>query len=214
MNAQQWLSELAEAYRDHGRDFTPELSSLLMSQKPTNPTEQQKQTLSLATTILFGRILRRATEKSGFGPIEKVKSQFGRTLEENYGVSTGPFYDVARAYWTFKLEMDDIARPSVNPEVRNLAMTAVVHSAEMQFGSVFFPTPGPATMPVKARELAQRQFLKSCAPEIDADRFVSDSPILQGRTSGRRSGCAGLVLITSIAATLLALAAVLGGRLL
>ena len=105
-----------------------------------------------------------------------IKDTFGATLEKNYSLSSGPFIKVARAYWTFKFGTRDIIDQNAGSVIAEF-----LKGIEFELAALFFPT-GPGISP-EDRELAQRRLLGSLAPALNADEFVSSSPILKiGRT--------------------------------
>ena len=56
-----------------------------------------------------------------------------------------------------------------------------------EVAAIFFPTPGPSKIDPNLREAQQRLILEKYAPEIDVERFVSESPILAASGRGRKS---------------------------
>ena len=92
--------------------------------------------------------------------------------------------DLARAYWTFKLEVEDFVG-----EHPNTGFGAVLGKVELDTASVFFPPPGPAGAAVSLleRRERQRELLSVLAPEMDVDRFLAENPILR-RQHGSGSG--------------------------
>lgn len=63
----------------------------------------------------------------------------------------------------------------------------LLRQVEINIASLFFPTPGSASIPVKKRLQDQRQFLKEVAPNIDIERFLSENPILKWESSRQGS---------------------------
>src|SRR5207245_1605199 len=127
-----------------------------------------KQAFDLFTRYFF----KMGAQGITFGDVRKIKEMFDDSLEENYGLSSGPFLNLARTYWTFKIELDDLTA-----ENRDFPLTTILRSLEHNVASVFFPTPGPLRMPVSARAAMQKQMLQAYAPEVDIDRFIAENPI-------------------------------------
>jgi len=125
-----------------------------------------------------------------YGDPSIIKEKFGATLEENYGLSKGPFLRVAYAYWTFKLNTRSIA-----DEYPGTVVAELIKSLEMDLASALFPTPGPSILPKGMREKAQRQILSVLAPDLDLEEFVSTSPILRAeKGSGLKKVIVWLVI--------------------
>ena len=125
---------------------------------------------------------RKATYGETFGLISRVEQKFSRvTIEENYQLRSGPFINLAKTYWTFKMEVRDLF-----PDYHDLVLAQVLAKVEGDIASVFFPTPGPAVIWVRQRRQQQRQLLEEYAPEIDIEAFLKNNPIL-GTSKGRIS---------------------------
>lgn len=124
---------------------------------------------------------RKATYGETFGLISRVE-QFPRaSIEENYQLRNGPFINLAKTYWTFKMEVCDLF-----PDYHDLVLAQVLTRVEGDIASVFFPTPGPVVIWVRQRRQQQRQLLERYAPEIDIEAFLKNNPIL-GTSKGRIS---------------------------
>jgi len=124
---------------------------------------------------------RKAVCGETFGPTGRIEETFGRPVERNYQLSSGPFISLAKTYWTYKVEVHDLF-----PEHHDLVLSQVLTKVEGDIASVFFPTPGPVMIWVRQRRQQQRQLLEQYAPEIDIDTFVENNPIL-GTSRGRIS---------------------------
>lgn len=86
-----------------------------------------------AVTRLFFRVAERGET---FGDVGRVRERFGKTLEENYGLSTGPFMDLARAYWTYTLEFADL-----QPSATQMVFYHVIKTVETNIRSYSFRHP-------------------------------------------------------------------------
>ena len=135
---------------------------------------------------------RNVIDGATFGDVARVKEKFGKTLEENYGLSSGPFLDLAHTYWTYKIEVQDLV-----PEYHDKWISQALQAVEINIAEVFFPTPGPIVIPAKQRRQAQREYLKEFAPTFDIERFLAESPILQ---VDKRGGCLGSVAMMAVIA--------------
>ena len=65
----------------------------------------------VAVTTVFYRM---ATNGSLFGSLKRIRETFGFTLEQNYALTEGPFIKMARTYWIFKLEVEDLFEKDSN----------------------------------------------------------------------------------------------------
>ncbi len=109
----------------------------------------------------------------------RIKETFGRSTEENYPTANKIFLKLATAYWTFKLSIQGLL-----PRYSDLAVSQLLSQFELEFASVFFPTPGPAPAPQHLREQTQRELIKQSGAPIDVEDFIRGNPILQSQRSG------------------------------
>ena len=184
MKVDQWLSLFEEAFNYVDKPFTAENKSFLCKQYTKDLPEYEKvqafEIIEIFTRYFFSKAARGET----FGPILKVESNFGRTIEENYGLSEGPFLNFAKTYWTYRFEVDDYLSLKKGYE---LILDGLLRQVEKNVASLFFPTPGSVSIPVKKRIDDQRHFLKEVAPNIDIERFLSENPILKWESSRQGS---------------------------
>ncbi|MCX5885703.1 MAG: hypothetical protein NT096_07320 [Proteobacteria bacterium] len=188
MNIDQWLLQVSQAYQSVGKRFSSDKKVFLLAELSESSTESQKETIAEVFDIMTRFFFSKASRGETFGSISRIKEQFASSLEENYGLSSGPFIDMAKTYWTYKLEVQDLF-----PQHHKCALSQILLEIETNIAGVFFPTPGPISMPVSQRKEAQRQQLQEYAPRMDIERFLSESPIL--KVSGGQSGCLGMALI-------------------
>jgi hypothetical protein len=172
MNIATWERTIEQALKDRGLAYHPQYSAIaLMSPRPPEAK-------GLGGDIMIAmerEFWRRVCAREAFGDPKRVEARFGRSLEANYGVTRGPFLDVAKAYWTFKLEMSDIL-----PAYYDTWIGQALIALEFNLASLFFPTPGAAAMPKSLRKMTQRQYLKANAPTFETERFLKENPMLRG----------------------------------
>lgn len=188
MNAEKWVLEVSKAYQSVGLAFPPDKKTSLLAELPERSTETQKEMVAEALDVMTRYFFKKASNGETFGPLSRIKEQFGRSLEENYGLSSGPFINMAKTYWTYKLEIGDLF-----PEYHSIILSQMLLQLETNIASLFFPTPGPATIPLSQRKEGQQRVLQEYAPTIDAKRFLSENPILQASTG--RGGCLGTLIV-------------------
>jgi len=196
MNIDQWILCISEAYEITGKVFSPHRREMLLgkvsvddfnkdkidkglfeygvlSEPFERQGESQNDVIEETREVITRYFFRKAALEETFGPINRVKEKFGDSVEKNYGLSSGPFINVAKTYWTYKIEVQDLF-----PKYHNLVLSQVLLKVEGDIASVFFPTPGPAVIWVRQRREMQRQLLEQYAPEIDVDAFLENNPIL------------------------------------
>lgn len=177
----QWSARLSAAYKEAQLTLSPEKKRSLFKE---TVSPEQGQLIGKTFEVLMRYFFNRASCGEPCGPLDRIRERFGRSLEENYGLTEGPFMDLAKAYWTFKLEVQDFVVE--NP---NIGLSEVLENLEIAVASVFFPTPGPHTMPLEERVEKQRELLSTLAPKMDIERFFAESPLLKpkhGSGQGKR----------------------------
>jgi len=202
MNIEQWISCIAEAYETAGEAFSSRKKEILLEELPEDsPSIDQATRLSIEAGIIPKPIeiqdeslnnvidetkelviryfFKKFTLGETFGSIARVEQHFGRSLENNYDISSGPFIDMAKTYWAYQLEVRDLF-----PKYHNLVLAQVLVEVESRIGSVFFPFPGPIILWVRGRRETQRELLEEFAPEMDIDAFLDNNPLL-GTSKGR-----------------------------
>lgn len=162
------LTDAIEEASDEGRKLTEEAGIT-----PSSIKSGLEKFYDETYETLIAYFFKKASRGEPFGRIERVKERFGKTLEENYLISSGPFLDLAKTYWTFKIEVQDLF-----PENYKKLISQVLLKVEFDVAKYFFPTPGPASMPVEIRVEAQKELLKEYMPEVDIDLFLKNNPIL------------------------------------
>jgi len=188
MNIDQWLIQVSQAYQLVGKRFSSESKEVLLSELSESITPSQKDVISDLYDVMTRFFYSKSSRGETFGSLSRIKEKFGSSLEENYGLSSGPFVNMAKTYWTYKIEVKDLF-----PAHHKCALSQILLEIGTDIAGVFFPTPGPISIPVSLRSKTQRQLLQEYAPDMDIEKFLSESPIL--KASGGRSGCLGVALI-------------------
>jgi hypothetical protein len=202
MKIEQWIDCMSESYQTLGKQFTSDKKSLLLTEFSEDCTKAQKEVLAEAMDIMTRFFYIKASRGETFGPVARIKEKLGSSPEENYGLSTGPFINMAKTYWTYKLEVQDLF-----PEHHKTLLSQILLKIEIDIAGLFFPSPG-ISMPDSLRKMTQRKFLQEYAPMMDVERFLSESPILK-KSSGR-GGCLGIILMcASISASILVIVMIL-----
>lgn len=190
ININQWITCISEAYRAIGKAFLPQTKETLLQELSSVPieieNESQNEFIEETREVITCYFFRKAALGETFGPVNRVREKFGSSVEENYGISGGPFIDMAKTYWTYKIEVQDLF-----PKYHELLLAQILLIVERDIASVFFPTPGPTVIWVRQRREMQRQLLEQYAPEIDIGAFFGNNPILgtsEGPVAGRVVG--------------------------
>jgi hypothetical protein len=172
MDIRSWEVEIENSLKRHNLNYRPTYSSIAL----VSPRPPEAKDLGADIMIAMEReFWRRVCAHEVFGDTKRIEDEFGRSLEDNYSVKSGPFLDVAKTYWTFKLELKDI-RVKYNDTWLFRALNAL----EFNLASLFFPTPGPVTMPKKIRKHAKREYLQAMAPTFAIEQYLKENPMLKG----------------------------------
>jgi len=190
LNIDLWLRQMTEAYESVGIVLSPQKNATLLKKvgeetddelerfglkyiEPRVGQEELEQVMAEAVDTMTRFFFKKASHGGAIGSPGRVREHFGSTVEEHYGLSRGPFIDIVRAYWTFRLELEDLF-----PDSHSLALAQVLKRVEIHIAGVFFPTPGRYRVPVNERIEAQRRLLGEYAPEMDIEEFILHNPIL------------------------------------
>lgn len=187
MTQELWIKEIEKACDLYGKTLNESERSLLLSDSIEQASELEEQGLIPSTVdkrlenifndlreVMMHHFFRKATKGETFGNIDRIKKKYQSTLEDNYGLDSGPFLDFAKTFWTFQIEVADLF-----PEDYKKLASQILLKVEFDISKIFFPTPGKAMMPPQLRIVAQKKLLEAYAPEIDIDLFIKQNPILK-----------------------------------
>jgi hypothetical protein len=181
---------IEDAFERQNKAFNLELKELAFKPIDRNTWHADKHKIVEITNAVQRKFWRAVEEGDVFGDEKKITEKYGKSLEENYGLRGGPFMQLARAYWTFKTEVDELG-----DSYPNYGFTTALQGVEIKVRQLFFPMPGPVRAPELMRRNAQIEHLREFAPSIDINRFIIENPIL---AADKKSGCFGAILIASI----------------
>lgn len=172
MDIVSWERAIEQALMECKLEYRPNYSVIAL----VSPRPPEAKGLGADMMIAMERqFWKRVCANETFGDPSRVTHHFGRSLEENYGVTSGPFLNVAKAYWTFKLEVQDIL-----PQYYDTWIGQALIAVELRLAQLFFPTPGPISIPKKLRRNAQREYLQAAAPTFEIERYLKENPMLRG----------------------------------
>ena len=191
MNIQEWLTHFEQAYRNYGISFEEQDKQFLFKKHHTDVSNQEKERILYNIEIFTRYFFKKFQTGYSFCPAEKIKNKIGVSIEENYRLYNGPFYNLAKIYWTFRLEVDNFPTDDYY-----LCMFQILRNVERNIAGIFFPTPGPISMSIKERLKKQEKVLREYAPKVDIERFLSENPIL--KTDMSKSGCLTALICISL----------------
>ncbi|MBC8179577.1 hypothetical protein H8E88_00490 [candidate division KSB1 bacterium] len=192
MTNEEWLNLIEQAYRLPIREdiradkwdklkFDEKEKLFLLSKYSKEYANQHQEHILKIVQVFTRYFFKKALKGETFCDPSKIKKEFGKTLEQHYNVSSGPFLNFAYTYWTFRFQLDEDQYTKLKEHVP--LFFPILRTAEMNIAGSFFPSGGH----VSAEN--QRQILNEYAPEINIERFLSDNPLIS-----RKSGCLGSVL--------------------
>jgi len=203
MTNDEWLKYFEEAYklpfreniridRWENRDFTrSEIQFLLSKVKSSGEYSNIERKHCLEIIQIFTRLFfRKALNGETFCYLEKIKSDFfGKSFEQIYGSSSGPFTNLAKTYWTFRHQLNE---DTDRPKEYTPLFFQILRNVETNIAGGFFPSAGAVS------EEIQRKILKEFAPEIDIERFINENPMIRSK----KTGCIGALLFIPFVAFL------------
>ena len=147
MNIEQWSQLVTSVFKEKGTQISSGKENFLLSILPETTTIAQKKIISETIDVMWEFFFKKASHGKTFGSLSRINERFGNTIEENYGLSRGPFINMTKTYWTYKLEVDDLY-----PNYHHLVLSKILKGIEEDIASLFFPTPGPMKIPVKKKK--------------------------------------------------------------
>jgi len=190
MTNEEWLNLIEQAYRFPIREdiridkwdkleFNEKEKSFLLSKYSKEYANQHQEHILKIVQVFTRLFFKKALKGETFCDPIKIRKEFGKTLEQHYKVSSGPFLNFAYTYWTFRFQLDEDHYRQ--PKEHVPLFFPILRTVEMNIAGSFFPSGGQ----VSAEN--QRQILNEYAPEINIERFLSDNPLIS-----RKSGCLGV----------------------
>ena len=174
MNIDQWMNCLSEAFECLGKALTYNKKPLILTELSESSAREQIDLAYEAMDIMTRFFFKKAAKGETFGSPVRIEEEIGRSIEEHYGLIAGPFIDMARTYWTYRIEVEDLL-----PDHQGKAIAQILLQVKNNIACLFFPTPDPIQVPVEQRREDQRHILQEFAPEMDIERFLAESPILK-----------------------------------
>ncbi len=122
-------------------------------------------------------------------PEDSINSRFGLSINDNYPEANEVFLRFAKTYWSLNILVNDTMQNDME-----WIGAALLVKLEKSIGPLFFPFPGPATIPPSRREKDQRECIKVSGANIDIEEFMKGNPILI-RDRSKKRGCLGIALL-------------------
>jgi len=174
MQLPEWWELIKQKYEELGITKDTFTSSFLLSKPPEFIMDEHRAIIWEVSDMVWRIIFAKATTGDAFGDPGRIKQRFGESVEEIYGLYEGPFINLARAYWTYRLGIDDLT-----PIYDETALAMILARVEADFNFVFF---GPSELPVVLLKAQQIDLLNKYAPpELDIQRLLRENPLLRLR---------------------------------
>lgn len=185
MNIDEWIGEVKKACKAFGKILTaPEKEMLLRDiiEKPSTfddtdrlvtesmAAEMQRELICEIGELFTHYVFRKASNSKTFGDVHRVEERFGTSIEKTYSLNSGPYLNLAKAYWTFKIELRDLLIQE--PTHREKVIVQILNTVEQEIGWSFFPLSGPLTVPTAIRKREQKEFLEKYAPDTDIEGII------------------------------------------
>lgn len=206
MNTTEWIKTILDANETYGNESPNDLKAFLLQPVPDPLWEQitddkiREIVCNTYVHSLFNDVIktpeeitekvfsagevvrklfyRKAETGETFGDVARIKEKYGHSLQETYGIGSGPFFDLAQTFWTYRIECNDLlttpSRKFDEREARKYLYQTLL-CVDNITAMIFFPTPGPFSIPRSVRFQTQKQAIRNNCPNIDARRFIKDS---------------------------------------
>jgi len=106
-----FLNDIKEAYKLQNLKYDKKVENLLFRKLPESPnipikiSDEEKQILKNTMDALFRQFFVKVKTGGSYCSINEIKKQFGQSPEERIGISSGGYYRLFVAYWTFKSKL-------------------------------------------------------------------------------------------------------------
>lgn len=195
MNIDQAKLLVSEAFKEDGRTLSRELKELAFTPQSRAAWDGNKLKIAEITNAVQRKFWRAVENGECIGNPAKVEAKLGKSVEEQFNSYDGPFLDLARAYWTYKIEIQELMH-----EHGDLAVSHALQGLEIKLRQLFFPTPDMLHVSEEMIKSAQLDNLSQFAPSIDAFKLIEDNAIARkGRTEN--SGCMGAIVGVALIGT-------------
>lgn len=186
MNIDEWIGEVEKACKAFGKTLTaPDKEMLLRDtiEKPSTfddtdrlvaesvAAEMQRELIYEISELFIRYVFRKASDSETFGDLNRVEERFGTSIEKAYGIDSGPYLNLAKVYWTFKIELRDLLIEE-KTNYRKKVIVQVLNRVEQEVGWSFFPLAGPLTVPAAIRRKEQKEFLEKYAPDVNIEDII------------------------------------------
>jgi len=172
MNMLEWREVLKEAYIVSNKEFTDEMAKIVMLEINQSEMDKLENFMDDACDSIMILFFKKAVTGNTFGSLDKIEKRFRSTLEENYRLKTGVFINLARTYWTYALEIQDLEF-----YYRNTCLYNILSRVEIIIAATFFPSPGPVKVPDEERKYHQREILRVYGKDINQEELILTNPI-------------------------------------
>jgi len=201
MNIDEWVGEIEKACKAFGKILTPPDKEMLLRDTIEKPStfddidrlvaesvaaEMQKELICEISKLFIYYVFKKASNGETFGDVHRVEERFGTSIEKAYGLDSGTYLNLAKAYWTFKTELRDLLIEDTN--YRKKVIGQVLIRVEAEVGWAFFPMPGPLSVPPIIRRKEQKEFLEKYAPDTDIEGTIQGFFKSRGNPENRDTG--------------------------
>ena len=202
MNANEWINIIEDCYSYSGSKFSEKERSPLEKSFPDSMIEMagdfetQQACLSGVISLIdninlpdnamaqynnrcaliLNYFVHLYENSKTFGDVNRVRDIFGSSLSEKYNINSGLFFDFAKTYWTFKVEIMDLFDVHSS---NKLLLSHILVKCEVSIAETFFPSPGPYEIPDSERVNSQKEFLKLFSPATDINAFIRSNPTVE-----------------------------------
>jgi hypothetical protein len=179
-----FYGDVKEAYKDSRLTYDSKVERILYSKlpkpqalfeqrgfsselpKPKNPEEEQIMIKTIKA--LHRQFFKKVKTGQSYCPIERITKEFDQTPEERIGISSGGYYRLFVAYWTFNIKLEENRQINILKHGYGNVyyIDSFLRSVEIKMAGAFFPTPGPNEIPENLRRQGIQELLNMFAPTM------------------------------------------------
>jgi len=176
-----FLPELKAAYTDSNfsyREKTEEFLFRKLSQSNGRDQlnlkkEKEKDIVDRTIESLMRQFFRKVKTGGNYCDPGEIKKKFGESPQESIGISSGGYYRLFVAYWTFRAKLERRQSDNAARFGRSLAVNfdLLLNIVNQVLSGAFFPRPGPLKVKPPQRRKAVEILLEKYAPEITVEEL-------------------------------------------
>jgi len=163
------------------KDFVGQIGLSLELPEPKN----EEEALIIVNTIdsLCRKFFYNVKNGIYYSPVSKIKERFGENPSDRIGISSGGYYRLFVAYWTFQIKLSKYQSENISRYGygNNYMLDQLLAIFENSLSGNFFPTPGPFKVSDQERHERIQAMLDRCAPSMTINELYEGADLKKTR---------------------------------